>query len=107
MALKILSGCINCDMCEPECPNQAISMGEKIYEINPDFGRSKNLDLPYAENEETRKMALIKKIESNLGRNNLRNNISRKSLGIEVTQNLKNKSKSLIILIWNAHKEKT
>ncbi|AHF00945.1 ferredoxin [Thiomicrospira aerophila AL3] len=37
MALKILSGCINCDMCEPECPNQAISMGEKIYEINPDL----------------------------------------------------------------------
>ncbi|WP_339628434.1 DUF6090 family protein [uncultured Maribacter sp.] len=69
------------------------------YEINPDFGRSKNLDLPYAENEETRKMALIKKIESNLGRNNLRNNISRKSLGIEVTQNLKNRSKSLIEMI--------
>ena len=37
MALKILSGCINCDMCEPECPNQAISMGDKIYEINPDL----------------------------------------------------------------------
>jgi len=37
MALKILSGCINCDMCEPECPNKAISMGEKIYEINPDL----------------------------------------------------------------------
>lgn len=37
MALKILSGCINCDMCEPECPNGAISMGAKIYEINPDL----------------------------------------------------------------------
>lgn len=37
MALKILSGCINCDMCEPECPNLAISMGEKVYEINPDL----------------------------------------------------------------------
>lgn len=37
MALKILKGCINCDMCEPECPNTAISMGEKIYEINPDL----------------------------------------------------------------------
>ncbi|MBE0493752.1 MAG: YfhL family 4Fe-4S dicluster ferredoxin [Thiomicrospira sp.] len=37
MALKILSGCINCDMCEPECPNTAISMGEKVYEINPDL----------------------------------------------------------------------
>ena len=35
MALKILDTCINCDMCEPECPNQAISMGEKVYEIDP------------------------------------------------------------------------
>ncbi|MCG7529938.1 YfhL family 4Fe-4S dicluster ferredoxin [Psychrobium sp. MM17-31] len=37
MALKILSNCINCDMCEPECPNQAISYGEVIYEIDPDL----------------------------------------------------------------------
>ena len=37
MALKIIKGCINCDMCDPECPNQAISMGEKIYEIDPDL----------------------------------------------------------------------
>jgi len=37
MALKILDGCINCDMCEPECQNTAIYMGEKIYEINPDL----------------------------------------------------------------------
>lgn len=37
MALKIIKGCINCDMCEPECPNKAISMGDKIYEINPDL----------------------------------------------------------------------
>ncbi|MCV2884859.1 YfhL family 4Fe-4S dicluster ferredoxin [Aestuariibacter sp. AA17] len=36
MALTILSSCINCDMCEPECPNQAIVMGAEIYEINPD-----------------------------------------------------------------------
>ncbi|MGX9080123.1 YfhL family 4Fe-4S dicluster ferredoxin, partial [Klebsiella pneumoniae] len=27
--------CINCDMCDPECPNQAISLGEEIYEIDP------------------------------------------------------------------------
>ncbi len=33
MALKILSSCINCDMCEPECPNNAITLGEEIYEI--------------------------------------------------------------------------
>ena len=36
MALIILDNCINCDMCEPECPNQAISMGDAIYEIDPD-----------------------------------------------------------------------
>ncbi len=36
MALKITDECINCDVCEPACPNQAISMGEEIYQINPD-----------------------------------------------------------------------
>ena len=35
MALMITDECINCDVCEPECPNQAISMGVEIYEINP------------------------------------------------------------------------
>ena len=35
MALKILDNCINCDMCDPECPNGAISLGEEIYEIDP------------------------------------------------------------------------
>lgn len=37
MALKILEECINCDVCEPACPNQAIYQGELIYEINPDL----------------------------------------------------------------------
>ena len=32
MALLITKKCINCDMCEPECPNQAISMGDSHYE---------------------------------------------------------------------------
>jgi ferredoxin len=32
----ITDDCINCDVCEPACPNGAISMGELIYEINPD-----------------------------------------------------------------------
>lgn len=36
MALLITKKCINCDMCEPECPNEAISMGDHIYEINSD-----------------------------------------------------------------------
>ncbi|MDP1647784.1 MAG: YfhL family 4Fe-4S dicluster ferredoxin [Rubrivivax sp.] len=35
MALWITDECINCDVCEPECPNQAISMGDEIYEIDP------------------------------------------------------------------------
>ncbi len=37
MALKITEECINCDVCEPVCPNEAIFMGELIYEINPDL----------------------------------------------------------------------
>ena len=36
MALMITDECINCDVCEPECPNQAIFLGEEIYEIDPD-----------------------------------------------------------------------
>ena len=36
MALLITDDCINCDICEPECPNGAISQGEEYYEINPD-----------------------------------------------------------------------
>ncbi len=37
MSLLITDECINCDVCEPECPNGAISMGEEIYQINPDL----------------------------------------------------------------------
>jgi ferredoxin len=36
MALIITDECINCDVCEPECPNDAIFMGPLIYQINPD-----------------------------------------------------------------------
>ncbi len=35
MALMITDECINCDVCEPECPNEAIYAGELIYEIDP------------------------------------------------------------------------
>ncbi|MGL5631152.1 MAG: YfhL family 4Fe-4S dicluster ferredoxin [Azovibrio sp.] len=35
MALIITDECINCDVCEPECPNEAISQGDEIYEIDP------------------------------------------------------------------------
>ncbi|SPP31710.1 putative ferredoxin-like protein YfhL [Arsenophonus endosymbiont of Aleurodicus floccissimus] len=37
MSLLITQRCINCDMCEPECPNEAISMGEEFYQINPNL----------------------------------------------------------------------
>ena len=37
MALLIKDTCINCDMCDPECPNEAITFGAEIYEINPDL----------------------------------------------------------------------
>lgn len=36
MSLMITDECINCDVCEPECPNEAIFQGEEIYEIDPD-----------------------------------------------------------------------
>ncbi|NBU66573.1 MAG: YfhL family 4Fe-4S dicluster ferredoxin [Betaproteobacteria bacterium] len=36
MALMITDDCINCDVCEPACPNQAIAMGEHIYVIDPE-----------------------------------------------------------------------
>ena len=35
MALMITDQCINCDVCEPECPNGAISAGPEIYVIDP------------------------------------------------------------------------
>ena len=34
MALIITDECINCDVCEPECPNDAISAGAEIYVID-------------------------------------------------------------------------
>ena len=34
MALRITDACINCDMCLPECPNEAIFEGQKVYEID-------------------------------------------------------------------------
>jgi ferredoxin len=37
MALTITAECINCDVCEPVCPNKAIYQGAEIFEINPDL----------------------------------------------------------------------
>jgi ferredoxin len=36
MALTITAECINCDVCEPSCPNGAISMGPEVYVIDPE-----------------------------------------------------------------------
>ena len=35
MSLTITDECINCDVCELECPNNAISMGTDIYVTYP------------------------------------------------------------------------
>ena len=35
MALRITEQCVNCDVCEPECPNEAIFEGAEHYQINP------------------------------------------------------------------------
>lgn len=37
MALYITDDCINCDVCEPECPNNAISAGDEIFIIDPNL----------------------------------------------------------------------
>ncbi|MGB8318980.1 MAG: DUF6090 family protein [Ignavibacteriaceae bacterium] len=69
------------------------------YEINPPFASIQKMNLPYKENEKTRKLALIKKIESNFGRNHLRNNIARKTLGLDIVRKLENKAKLLTKMI--------
>ncbi len=37
MALMINEDCVSCGVCEPECPNDAISEGDDIYIIDPDL----------------------------------------------------------------------
>jgi ferredoxin len=34
MSLTITDECINCDVCEPECPNSAIAQGDEVYVID-------------------------------------------------------------------------
>lgn len=36
MSLKITHDCINCDVCEPVCPNSAIFQGADYYQIDPE-----------------------------------------------------------------------
>ena len=35
MSTMITEECINCGVCEPECPNEAITEGTEVYVINP------------------------------------------------------------------------
>lgn len=35
MSTTITEECINCGVCEPECPNEAISEGEETFQIDP------------------------------------------------------------------------
>jgi len=35
MSLLITDQCVNCDVCEPLCPNRAIYQGPLVYEIDP------------------------------------------------------------------------
>ena len=35
MALIILDACTACDACKPVCPNEAISVGDPLYVIDP------------------------------------------------------------------------
>ncbi|HEY4223718.1 MAG TPA: YfhL family 4Fe-4S dicluster ferredoxin [Myxococcota bacterium] len=35
MATLIVDDCINCGLCEPACPNKAITAGEQMYVIEP------------------------------------------------------------------------
>lgn len=37
MALLINEDCVSCGVCEPECPNDAITEGDDIYIIDPDL----------------------------------------------------------------------
>ena len=35
MSTMITEECINCGVCEPECPNEAITEGEEVFVIDP------------------------------------------------------------------------
>jgi ferredoxin len=35
VAYKITDDCINCGVCEPECPNTAITQGDSTFVIDP------------------------------------------------------------------------
>lgn len=75
MSLLITDECINCDVCEPECPNGAISQGDEIYIIAPllctecigHYETSQCVEvcpvdciIPHPQHEETRDELLLK-----------------------------------------------
>jgi hypothetical protein len=68
------------------------------YEINTTNGDNDS-ELPFTDTEHTRKQAVIKKIESNRGRNRLRKNIGTKKWGISMTSRARTQAKVLITLI--------
>lgn len=35
MSMLINEECINCGACEPDCPNDAISEGDDVYDVDP------------------------------------------------------------------------
>ena len=37
MAFVITDECIACGVCEPECPNSAITEGDPLYVVDPDL----------------------------------------------------------------------
>ena len=37
MSLLINEDCVNCGVCEPECPNEAITEGDDIFIIDPEL----------------------------------------------------------------------
>ena len=81
MSLIITDECINCDVCEPECPNEAIYQGDEIYEIDLDkctecvghYGEPQCVEvcpvdcIPIDENNVESKEALILKYEKLTG----------------------------------------
>ncbi|MDD2814860.1 MAG: YfhL family 4Fe-4S dicluster ferredoxin [Thiotrichaceae bacterium] len=75
MSLLITDECINCDVCEPECPNGAITQGDEIYIIAPSlctecvghYETSQCVEvcpvdciIPHPQHEETRDELLLK-----------------------------------------------
>jgi ferredoxin len=62
MALMINEDCVNCMLCEPECPNGAISTGDGIYVIDPEKCTE---CVGYHDNSRCTEVCAVECIESN------------------------------------------